>query len=339
MAPEPIVGPCDIFAAESTPCVAAYSTIRLLKGDYAGPLYEVRAGSSATNTGTGGTPYDIGTTPNGFADANAQDAVCSGTVCTVSRLYDQSGRGNHLTVAKRGTMDGGPNAAMDDFESIADASEITVGGARVYPLYMQTRQGYRLQALGNGMPRGTAAQGIYMLADGTRGTGACCWEFGNVTTDPTTYRGVNSLLFGIGFWGQGNGTGPWFMADFGAGVWAGGSVSGDPGWGDLNDPASPRNANNPTLMVPFALGFLKTNASSYSLRMANAATASTLTTAYAGGLPRTLDNQGGIVLGVGANNDNNERSTFYEGAIVAGYPADATQNAVFQNVKAAGYGQ
>ena len=30
--------------------------------------------------------------------------------------------------------------------------------------------------------------------------------------------------------------------------------------------------------------------------------------------------------------------TFYEGAIVAGYPSDATENAVQANIVAAGYG-
>ena len=52
--------------------------------------------SSSTNTGTGGTTLDIGMTADGYADSAAQDTFCSGTVCTVSKIYDQSGNGNDL---------------------------------------------------------------------------------------------------------------------------------------------------------------------------------------------------------------------------------------------------
>jgi non-reducing end alpha-L-arabinofuranosidase len=35
-------GPCDIYAAGGTSCVAAYSTVRALYSAYNGPLYQVR---------------------------------------------------------------------------------------------------------------------------------------------------------------------------------------------------------------------------------------------------------------------------------------------------------
>ena len=35
-------GPCDVYAAGGTPCVAAYSTVRALYSAYNGPLYQVR---------------------------------------------------------------------------------------------------------------------------------------------------------------------------------------------------------------------------------------------------------------------------------------------------------
>src|SRR5690242_21759087 len=42
-------GPCDIYAAGNTPCVAAHSTTRALYGSYSGPLYQVkRASDNAT---------------------------------------------------------------------------------------------------------------------------------------------------------------------------------------------------------------------------------------------------------------------------------------------------
>ena len=40
-------GPCDIYAAGGTPCVAAYSTVRALYVSYDGPLYQVQRASSA----------------------------------------------------------------------------------------------------------------------------------------------------------------------------------------------------------------------------------------------------------------------------------------------------
>ena len=79
--------------------------------------------------------------------------------------------------------------------------------------------------------------------------------------------------------------------------------------------------------------------SNCALRMADLQTASNLTTGYEGPMPNTkvVDHQGAIVLGVGGDNSNNSWGTFFEGAIVAGCPADDTELAVFQNVKAAGY--
>jgi len=337
-------GPCDIYAKGGTPCVAAYSTIRRLLSTYTGPLYQVRSGSSAQNTGSGGELHDIMQNAEGFADASAQDAVCGSGTCTVAKLYDQSGKGNDITVAKAGQTAGGMYAGMDDFETVADKGPLTVGGRDVYSLYMEARQGYRQTKAGNGMAIKDDPQGIYMLADGTRTGGACCWDFGNVTPNPKTYAEMNTLFFGQAYWGRGDGAGPWFGADFEAGVWMGGSNPGEPGWGGLNDAKNaPANTKNPSLKVKFALGFLKTNKGPerYALRMADLNAATSVTTAYAGNYPKgkSLGSQGAVVLGVGGDNSNNSFSTFYEGAITQGYPMDATEDAVFQNLKALGYGK
>jgi len=39
---------CDIYAAASTPCVAAHSTTRALYGAYSGSLYQVKRASDST---------------------------------------------------------------------------------------------------------------------------------------------------------------------------------------------------------------------------------------------------------------------------------------------------
>jgi len=329
-------GPCDVYAAANTPCVAAYSMIRGLAKAYTGPLFQVRNGSSNKNTGSGGMTKEIMMTADGYADTASVDAFCMGTTCTVSKLYDQSGNENHIGVAKKGNTAGGATGGEDDYESSATKGAVTAGGHKVYSLYMAAHEGYRLAAVGKKMPRGSESQGIYMLADGTHYGTACCWDFGNVTTDPTKYGFMNTLFFGKAFWGNGAGSGPWMMADFEGGVWAGGSKVGDPGWGALDD-AHPANPKNPSLAVPFAMGISKTSPTKWGLRAADAKTASDLTTAFEGTPPITPNNLGAIVLGVGGDNSNNSWGTFYEGAIVAGYPADATELAVLKNIQAVGY--
>jgi len=195
---------------------------------------------------------------------------------------------------------------------------------------MAAREGYRLAGkVGLGMPVGAAEQGIYMLADGTHYNTTCCWDFGNVSTNPTQYHTSNALLLGTGFWGTGAGAGPWFLGNFEGGLWSGGAQT------------EPKTANpsDPSMKVPFAFGILKTAPGNYALRAANLATATDVTTAYDGGSPKVWDNQGGIVLGVDSDNGNNSFGTFYEGAITAGRPTDATDLAVMKNLQAAKYGQ
>jgi hypothetical protein len=315
--------------------------VRRISRTYAGPLYQIRTGSSDQNTGSGGETHDVGQTADGFGDAATVDAACAGTICTVSLLYDQSGKGSHLSVAKKGIPFGGPNAALDDFEASATKESLMVGGHKVYALYMEPRQGYRLPRLGDGMPRAMQPQGVYMLADGTRAGVGCCFDFGNSPPDAMTYNDTNALFYGsggtaAGFPTVGGGDGPWFMWDVGELVFAGGSSGADP--------ALTSNPNNPSLEVKFALGFLKTDPGMpspprWALRMADVTTAIAVTTAEQGALPRPLYSGGAVVLGVSADNGNSSWGTFYEGAIVAGFPADETELSVLRNIQAVGYGE
>jgi len=325
-----IVGPCDIYASANptTPCVAAYSTTRLLNSQYAGPLYQVRIGGSAS--GTGGTLLDIGITTQGFADSAAQDAACGASTCTFSILYDQSGQGNDLKVAPAGCYLG--TASEADYESSANKKSITVSGHKVYALYTSPKEGYRNNT-GNGMPTGASGQGIYEVADGTRtGTAAgnaCCFDFGNASKNNCNGGTMNALFFGTGYWGRGAGNGPWFMADLEAGVWAIGTGS-----------STAVNSRLPSSNLPFAFGILKSSGSSnYAIRVGDASPAGgILTTAYDGATPKSLSNQGGIILGISGDNSNTSQGTFFEGAITTGKPSDATDELVLANVQAAQYG-
>jgi hypothetical protein len=278
---------------------------------------------------------DIGMTLDGYADTASQDSFCSGTTCTVSTLYDQSGNKNDLQRGSAGQPGNGARSGSDDYESSATKLSITAGGRSVYALYMAQYEGYRtpVNAIATGVPVGNKDQGIYELADGTHSGGACCWEFGSGSPDPTKYVTTNSLFFGTGFWGKGVASGPWFGGDFGGGVWMGGSATGDPGTSGTPNP------NNPSLKVPFALGILHTPVGQYALRMADLSTASDLTTAYDGAIPtlKTWANAGGIILGVGDDNSNNSFGTFYEGAITNGSPSNATDLLIMKNIQAVGY--
>ncbi len=327
--PPNMTGPCDIYAAASlaTPCVAAYSTTRLLSSAYTGKLYQVRVGGSAS--GSGGTLTDIGTTADGFADGAAQDTACGSSACSISLLYDQSGRGNNLIVAPAGCYTGG-NANEPDYESNAKGKSVQISGHKVYALYMIPQDGYRNNSP-SGMPTGSAAQGIYEVADGTR-TGAaagtaCCWDFGNASTNNCNQGTMSALFFGTGYWGKGTGSGPWFLADFEGGVWAGGTGA-----------SNAVNNNLPSSNVAFAFGILKTNSAGYEISVGSAASGS-LTIAYSGAAPKTLSNQGGIILGIGGDNSNTSQGTFFEGAITSGRPSDTTDAAILANVQAAKYGQ
>jgi hypothetical protein len=318
-------GPCDIYAAASpaTPCVAAYSMVRVLASTYRGPLYQVRQAGS--NRGTGGTTQDVGAV-DGFADAAIQDSFCGSSACTVSILYDQSGQGNDLTVAKRGCYSG--TASEDDFESNAKGRSLTLAGRKVYALSMKAHDGYRNNQT-KGMPTGSAAQGIYEVADGRHAGNACCWDFGNARTDNCygASGSMNALYFGTDYWTTGTGTGPWFFGDSGSALWP----------SDTGSCVEGSCLNNPSMFVEFAFGVLKTSQSNGAIRVGNAQ-GGALTTAYDGSVAFTWQMQGAIVLGIGTDNSNSSYGTFFEGAITAGRPSDVTDEAVLKNVQAAGYG-
>ncbi len=196
-----------------------------------------------------------------------------------------------------------------------------------------------------GMPTGTAAQGVYMLADGTHTGTGCCFDFGNAETNngngPT--GDMAALNLGTSYWGQGNGSAPWFEGDFEAGVWAGGSSCPTPGSGQLTCNGRQPNPQNPSMKgIAFAFGILKTgttnNMPSWVLKVGNAASGS-LTTAYDGVAPAKWMLQGAVLLGTGGDNSNSSWGTFYEGAITAGQPSDAVDQSVYANVMAVGYGK
>ena len=157
--------------------------MRRLLSTYDGPLYQIRSESSIENTGSGGRTHDVPQTQDGYADATVVNAACAGTVCTVSLLFDQSGNGNHLPVAKAGLQAGGPNAGSDDFESIATKGGFSIDGQR------KEKKEFTPVA-----PGSYSSAAIIMLTDGQRTTGVDPLEAAKLAAE----RGVRVYTVGIG---------------------------------------------------------------------------------------------------------------------------------------------
>jgi non-reducing end alpha-L-arabinofuranosidase len=309
--------PCDIYAAAGTPCVAAHSTVRALFSAYNGRLYQVkRASDSATTT--------INTLiAGGYANAAAQDTFCAGTSCTITEIYDQSSRGNNLTIegpGGQGGQDHGANAA---------ALPLTVGGHKVYGLYVSGAVGYRDDST-SGVAKNGAPEGMYMVTSGTHYNNRCCFDYGNAETNNKDNGNGHMDAVNFGTWCQFppcSGNGPWVLADMENGLFAGANGV------DLNN-----TGNNST----FVTGLVKNNGqNTYSVKGGNAQ-AGGLTTWYSGAEPNRggyapMHQEGAIVLGTGGDNSNGSIGSFFEGVMTAGYPTDAADNAVQANIVSVGY--
>jgi non-reducing end alpha-L-arabinofuranosidase len=314
--------PCDIYAAGGTPCVAAHSTVRALYANYSGNLYQVRRARDNATANVGAV------SAGGPANAPAQDSFCTGTTCVVTVVYDQSGHGNDLWYQGSGSPVGGR-----DTPASATRESLTVSGSKVYSLYINPGNSYWRNGSSSGVPKGSAPEGMYMVTSGTHVNSGCCFDYGNSeTTRKADGAGaMDAIYFGTSCWFKNcSGQGPWVQADLEYGLYPGGSTAWNP---------QQRAFNN-----PYVTAMLKNNGTTrFALKGANAQSGN-LTTLWDGGLPQgynPMKKQGAIVLGSGgdccATNTNQSQGTFYEGAMVSGYPSDATDNAVQANIVAAGY--
>jgi hypothetical protein len=174
-----------------------------------------------------------------------------------------------------------------------------------------------------------------MVTSGTHVNGGCCFDYGNSETDRRAdgAGAMDSINFSTQCWFGGcTGTGPWVQADLEFGLFSGGSQT----W----------NTNQRAFSSQYVTAMLKNDGTTtFALKGSNAQSG-TLTTLWNGHLPggySPMKKQGAIVLGSGgdccAAGRNLSLGTFYEGAIVSGFPTDATDNAIQANIIAAGYGR
>jgi hypothetical protein len=314
--------PCDLYAAGGTPCVAAHSTTRALYAAYNGALYQVRRSSDNTTR-------DIGPlAPGGAANAATQDSFCAGTTCLITIVYDQSGRGNHLTQAPPGGFSGPAAGGFDNLAS-ATAAPTTVNGSKAYGVFVAPGTGYRNNNA-TGTATGDQPEGMYAIVDGTHFNAGCCFDYGNAERNSRDNGNgtMEAIYFGnIKVWGFGTGNGPWVMADLENGLYSGVNAG--------------LNSNDPTVNFRYTTAIIKGEPNHWSIRAANAQSGS-LSTFYNGARPNVagynpMRKEGAIILGTGGDNSNSSAGTFYEGVMTSGYPSDATENAVQANIVAAGY--
>jgi hypothetical protein len=317
----PTVPPCDTYAADGGPCVAAHSTVRALFGAYSGPLYQVKKAD--------GTTMDIGVlAPGGFAKSDDQDTFCGTDACTISTIYDQSGRGNHLTKAPAGMAKTTP-----DNEANAKAVSATFGGHKVYGVHIVPGVGYRNNTA-TGTATGDNAETEYMVVASSFNNSGCCFDYGNMERNSSDNGEgtMEAVYFGkCTIWGKGAADGPWVMGDLENGLWAGN--------------ISPYN-NNVPVTFPYVTGMVKGDVAGknhWTIKVANA---------QSGGFPRpfTFDGprpsarynpmrkEGAIGLGTGGDNSNAAQGNFFEGVMTAAYSSDAADDAVQANIISV-YGQ
>ncbi len=333
--PERPEGPCDIYAADDCPCVAAHSSTRALYASYNGPLYQVMRKSDGKTLDIGVVQPSAGD-PGGYADAAAQDEFCKDTYCWITTIYDQSGNGNHLKQAPRGAFIG---PALGGFNNVpmADMAPVTLMGHKVYGVFIAPDMGFRRNDT-KGTPVDDQAEGQYWVINGHHFNDGCCFDYGNAETDSrddgdgtmeTTYYG------NAGFWYRGSGEGPWIMTDQENNLV--GCVNPDPNdkycadlpsisWRFITATADGKpghwrsmggNAQEGKLQVMFDGTRIINDRSSYD----------------------PMRKQGAIVLGNGGDNNNYSQGTFYEAAMtVPGtYPSEETYQKIQANVVKACY--
>ena len=324
-------GPCDIYAAAGDPCVAAHSTTRALYASYNGPLYQVLRQSDGKTMDIG-VVKPAGSDAGGYANAATQDAFCANTYCWITTIYDQSGEGNNLTQPPRGGFSG---PAMGGFDNvpIADMAPITIGGHKVYGVFIEPGMGLREDDA-----KGTAvddqAEGQYWVINGQHYNAGCCFDYGNAEMDSRDDGNgtMETAYFGDATgWYHGNPPGPWVMTDQENNL-----------LGCVNPDGSKLCANLPNISSRFVTAMAKGEPHHWT-SMGGDAQQGALAVMFSG--PRVnssydpMRKQGAILLGNGGDNSNGSQGTFYEGAMTAAgtFPADATDQLVQANVAAARY--
>jgi hypothetical protein len=327
--------PCKVLGDAGHECVSAHSTVRVIVPDYTGPLYQVDTGTAQ---------LDINSV-DGYADAAAHDEFCGKSGCTISIVYDQSGYGNHLTRAPRGSAKSTPGNPVQ-----ASALPVKINGRSVYGMLFKPGQGYRAacndcpypENFPSGVPVGDEPETMYMVSSQHDLINGCCFDYGNaeVTANNDGNGTMEAVYLGQGvIWGSGTGPGPWVMADLENGLY--------PGWenGGFNNIST-----NTSLQYDFVNAVVvgdtadKNGGKGRFALYGGDATESTIKEMYDGIRPEKpgyvpMQKQGSVILGIGGDNSDGDGGRFYEGVIALGAAPAEVINALHAAIAEARYGQ
>ncbi len=211
------------------------------------------------------------------------------------------------------------------------ALPVTVAGHQAFGIKVTPGVGYRIDDA-KSVAIDSQPEGIYMVTSPNNVNSGCCFDYGSGETSHTDTGAahMNAIYWGTSCWFGGcTGSGPWVEADLENGLYQ--TASG-----------SNTNPNNPGVHYPFVSAWLKNDGvGNFTLKYGNAQ-AGGLTTTWSGPLPNgysPMHLEGSILLGNGGDNSNGSSGDFFEGALTAGYPTDAAENAVQVNIVSAGYGR
>ena len=346
--------PCDIYAADRSPCAAAYSSTRALFKNYKGPLYQVQRASDLKTLNIGVLK------PGGYADAAAQDRFCAKSACTVRTIYDQTANRNDLhpegpSPAYAPPPYGYYSNRVPHLPVPASALPVLANGHHVYGLKFDdsgNALGYAYNNLyTNGIPQGAEPESMYMVASGTFSGSGCCFDFGNseVSATDTGDGHMDTVNVSSLCWDEcPPGPGPWLQADIENGVYFSNKPATTPGqYGQYGGPfragfgyCCSYTDKNTAVPFPFVTAMLNNDGKkNWALKGGNAQTASSLDTYFSGALPPTyapMKKEGAIILGSGGD-QGVTNGEFFEGVLTAGVPSHAAENAVQANIHSVHY--
>jgi hypothetical protein len=110
-------------------------------------------------------------------DAPGAWDVVAAPECAITRIFDQSPRGNDISTAPAGGAVPRPDKGV-----AADAFPTVVGGHRVYGAYFAGGMGYRRDNT-SGIAVGDEAETIYAVWGGGIFNNGCCADYGNAETN------------------------------------------------------------------------------------------------------------------------------------------------------------
>ena len=168
-----------------------------------------------------------------------------------------------------------------------------------------------------------------MLTSSNLTSGECCFDFGSAETNNSDDGNatMNAIYYGTDCWTR-NCTGP--------GPWVGGDIENGMYFSDTG--ANP--ASIPEEDGTFVSAWEKNNGTTnFTVKYGNGQQGG-LTETYSGPLPsgyNPMKVQNSIELGTGGDNSIWGDGEFFEGAVLSGFPSDATENAVQASIVTADY--